>query len=161
MNDWNDVENKIDNTIKFIKSHIILSPYSSNDPIRCNECLFRDISILVLSGKIILNTINDSNNLIWGVTKSINNDDLNKKHGADWHNDKINSIKKYFQTNNYQTEIEPLLFFGRADLGIPKIKIFIEVGTVNLYKLYYNLLNMHNCRLLIVPSNNSIIEFIL
>lgn len=37
--------------------------------------------------------------------------------------------------------------------------IFIEVGTVSLFKLWYNLLTVKDCTFLIVPSEKYLIEF--
>ena len=41
------------------------------------------------------------------------------------------------------------------------MNLYIEVGTINIYKLLINLLNMNDCKIAIVPSDDYLLEFIL
>ncbi len=159
MKDWNLVEKTINNEIDFLNNNLLLSPFRQNDPIQCKDCIFRQIAILIVSGKIKVKKTINSNNKLWPINKTYSNNDNNKSHGADWHNSLINQIKNYFKDNGHATTLEPDLHYGRADLGIPELNIFIEVGTINIYKLYSNLINMVKCKIIVVPDNNYIIEF--
>jgi len=70
-------------------------------------------------------------------------------------------IHRYFKKQNYEVTLEPILNYGRADLGIyinSKQTIYVEVGTVSLYKLWFNLSTMRNTTFLMVPSEEKIIE---
>ncbi len=160
MKNWNLVEQNICNEIDFLSNNILSSPFHQNDSIQCKDCIFRQIAILIVSGKIKVKKIINSKNKLWPINKTQDNIVDNKKsHGADWHNSLISQIKNYFKDNNYLTKLEPNLHYGRADLGVSELNIFIEVGTINIYKLYNNLINMVECKILIMPDDNYILEF--
>jgi hypothetical protein len=160
MKDWNLVEKNISNVIDFLSNNILLSPFRQNDPIQCRDCIFRQIAILIISGKIKVKKIINSRDKLWPINEPQNTIINNKKsHGADWHNSLINQIKNYFENNKYSAKLEPALHYGRADLGVPGLNLFVEVGTINIYKLYNNLINMVKCKILVVPDNHYIIEF--
>lgn len=156
---WNLVEENILETIDFLRNNIHLSPYNQNDAIKCSNCIFRQISILIVSGKIKVRKIKYTRNNIWQYNEKFLNNDGNKNHGEIWHNSLINIIKEYFISNNYLINMEPALHYGRADLGINTLNLYIEVGTINIYKLLINLLNMVNCKIIIVPSADYLLEF--
>ena len=68
---------------------------------------------------------------------------------------------EYFKSKNYEIVLEPRLNYGRADLGFyqkNKKPTYVEVGTVSLFKLWYNILSMENATFLIVTSENYLIE---
>jgi len=157
MIDWNEAEKTISAEIEFLKNNISPSPFEQNDPIKCECCLLRNIAILIVSGKIKLTKINYKNNSVWQTGKFFNSGGL-KKHGGNWHNDLILTIEKYFLNNNITVDKEPALYYGRADLGTDN-RLFIEVGTTNLYKLYLNLLYLNNCKIILVPTDNYLLEF--
>jgi hypothetical protein len=159
MKIWNLVEKNIYKEIDFLKNNLILSPFRQNDPIQCKDCVFRQIAILIVSGKIKVKKIVGDRKKLWPVLKVNNSLSDKKSHGADWHDSFIKQVKNYFENKNYLTENEPELHYGRADLGIPKLNIFIEVGTINIYKLYNNLINMVGCKIVVLPDDNYIIEF--
>lgn len=71
-------------------------------------------------------------------------------------------IYDYFKKASYNVEIEPLLNYGRADIGVysQNMPIYFEVGTVSLYKLWYNLSSMKNAIFIIVPTESKLIKFI-
>jgi hypothetical protein len=117
----------------------------------------RNIAILIVSGKLKLRKIIYKNNSIWQIEKIFNSGGL-KKHGGNWHNDLILTIEKYFLANGVPVQKEPALYYGRADLGAGN-NMFIEVGTINLYKLYLNLSSLNNCKIIMVPADNYLLEF--
>ncbi len=84
------------------------------------------------------------------------------RHGEEWHKKMMDVISSYFRTSDYEVNSEPILHYGRADLGIfmkPPKNIYIEIDTVSLFKLWYNLSVMKNVTFLIIPSENKVIEF--
>jgi hypothetical protein len=157
--DWNLVEKNIKLEIDFLKNHIDLSPFSHNDPIKCSDCLFRLIASLLVSGKIKVKLIRYQSDSFWSKNSLILEENNNKNHGAFWHSSKIKLIKTYFEVNGFNVHDESQMFFGRCDLSIPELKVFGEVGTINIYKLYLNLLNMKDGKIILVTSDNSLLEF--
>ena len=161
---WYFVENIINKEIAWLKNNLLTFPEGYNRtslPLNCNECLFRKIAILIVSGQIKALEIQAKNKDLWN--NLTNNFQLKNitRHGEQWHRKMIEVIYKYFNAYNYQIEIEPILNYGRADLGIysnNQKPIYIEVGKVSLYKLWYNLSSMQNVIFLIIPSENKIIE---
>lgn len=68
----------------------------------------------------------------------------------------------YFSSLGYQINMEPFLHYGRADLGIfmkQHKPLYVEIDTVSLFKLWYNLSVMKNATFLIIPSEDKAIEF--
>jgi len=71
-------------------------------------------------------------------------------------------ITEYFANQDFEVITEPMLSQGRADLGIYKdghMDLFVEIGDTSLYKLWWNLQILTNCRILLVPDENRAIEF--
>jgi len=159
MNTWFEVEKSIYKTKIFLFNNLSPSPFRQEDPIKCNDCILRYISVLIVSGKIKVNKINHKDNF-WSPSIIDPNSEI-KHHGSDWHNRKIEEINGYFLLKNYTTKKEPNLHYGRADLGISGLNIFIEVGTVNFYKLLINCIQMKNCVIIVAPNDNYILEFYL
>jgi len=158
---WCIIEKNILEIIDFLRSNIYPSPYNQNDTIKCSDCIFRQISILIISGRVKVRKIEYKRNSIW-KSDNINLNTIDRKnHGAEWHNHLIKLIEKYFTSNNSSVSVEPSLHFGRADLGVKEMNLFIEVGTVNICKLLINLLNLKDCEIIVVPSDNYLIEFTL
>src|SRR3989338_3304584 len=153
MGNWNIIEKNINKEINFLSTSLLLSPYHQNDAIKCNDCLFRGIGILIVAGKVKVRKIIFKNGDIWDANKYQKNVGNEKPHGAAWHYTNMKIIEDYFKRNNYKIEVEPNLHYGRADLAAPELNLFIEVGTINLYKLYFNLINMNNVRIIIMPSD--------
>ena len=158
---WNLTEKNIKKEMVFLKDNVQLSPFSHSDPIKCADCLFRTLATFIVSGRIKVNKVNYQDDDLWGKSLSISVSNMVKAHGAAWHDTKINIIKKYFEIKGFKTQPEARLFYGRCDLGVRDLGIFIEVGTINIYKLYLNLLNMKKSRILLVLSDSSLLEFIL
>ncbi len=159
MHSWNKIENQIYQEIYFLKNNLLLSPYRQNDPIKCSDCIFRQIAILIVSGKVKTKKIIYKNNEIWQENQYFKLPINEKQHGAAWHYSIIKIIENYFKIHNYAIKHEPNLHYGRADLGVPKLNLFIEVGTVNLYKIYCNFMYMTKCKIIVIPSDNYFIEF--
>jgi len=84
------------------------------------------------------------------------------RHGREWHKKMMDVVYEYFKQQNFKVVFEPISNYGRADLGIyskGNRPLFVEVGTVSLFKLWYNLSSMKNITFLLVPSGNKAIEF--
>lgn len=154
---WNLIEKSILNEINFLKGNLLFSPYNQNNPINCNDCILRNIAILIVSGRIKIKKINYSKNSIW-LSDDKYEINLNKNHGARWHDSLMIKIANYFEDKNFTITDEPALFYGRADLGIKELKLFIEIGTVDLFKLYMNILNVTDHKIIIVPSDDYLLE---
>jgi hypothetical protein len=153
--EWIETENEIQKYIVFFQKNLHISPYNQNDPIKCNDCLFRQLALLLMTKDIKVKKVEFQKNILpddYEFKKE-------KKHGADWHNKKIENIGHYFVSNGYEVHNEPNLFLGKSDLYIPYFSLFIEVGTVGLYKLFYNLLKMEKCKFHIIPNDTYLIEF--
>ncbi len=157
---WLKVEKNISNISNFLRKNIHLSPFNQNNPINCEDCLFRLISVLVASDNIKIKKIKYNNNTLWKNQNSYSkNQQAQKPHGADWHNSAMQLIENYFTSNHYSVTREANLHLGKCDLLVTEINTYIEVGTIDLYKLYYNLFYMKNCAFLLVPNNNYCIKF--
>lgn len=162
---WNAVERTIKEEISWLGSNIpvMTERFRGNHTIiNCDECLFRKIAILIVSGKLKAVELRSEETNFWPVSKS--GDRQVKKisrHGKEWHQKMMDGIWHYFNRHNYEIELEPGLNYGRADLGVKKDGnvIFIEVDTVSPYKLWFNFMTMKGVKFIVVPSENKMIEF--
>lgn len=156
---WHEAEKKITEEIKWLKKSILPSPFKNEDsPIKCLDCLYREIAIMIVRGDI---KVKEFTKLDWKVNDG-EKLPAKSKHGKEWHKNMMNKLDKYFSSQKYKVEQEPAIGFGRADLGIYKKNekdILIEVGTISVYKLLFNLQTMHNAVFLLVPKDNYAIEF--
>jgi hypothetical protein len=128
---WDEVESAVQKEIDWLSQVILPSPFEKD---YCPKCILRQISTLILSGKIKAKNITSKNDSLWINTKTR----LNKNHGAKWHSDMMNVIAGHFRKLGYKIVVEPNLNKGRADLGIYHDKekpLYVEVGTVSLPKL--------------------------
>lgn len=163
---WHIIENMIEKEIFWLKNNISVLPegYKLNPSfLRCDDCILRKMAILIVSGTIKVTEFRGENvKDIWSsLIKEIDPKRLNR-HGQEWHKKMMNIIYEYFSLKNYKVTLEPVLNYGRADLEVHSDSgkiIYIEVGTVLLYKLWYNLSTMKNATFLVVPSENCVIEF--
>lgn len=153
---WDEVEKAITKEIKWLKETIIETLIKDKDI--CKDCMYRRLAILIVSGKIKATDIKSCASL-WGKRKlSINS----KPHGKDWHNEIMNLVYNYFKSLGFNVAIEPNLNMGRADLGIykkDKRNLFVEIGTVSLPKLLFNLESMEGSDFLLVLDLKHTIEF--
>lgn len=158
---WNTVEKAILKEQEWLRNSL-LKPfhkegedfYKSNF---CEDCIFRRMAILIVSGKVGAKDISSKKSL-WGGKRLENI----KPHGRDWHKKMMNLVATYFRSLGYDVVIEPHINKGRADLGIYKTgekNLFIEVGSVSLPKLLFNLESMENSIFLIILSLKNAIEF--
>jgi len=162
---WNAVENIIDNEILWLKNNIPVLPesYKENPPfLKYDEVILRKIAILIVSGRITaVEFVAEKNKDLWD--NHTEKSDLKKVswHGQEWHKKMMDVIHEYFRLRNYKIIQEPVLNYGRADLGVfskSNNPLYIEVGTVSLFKLWYNLATMKNVVFLIIPTENQIIQ---
>lgn len=159
MPDWKETEKQIQEEMVFLKDNVFPAPYTHDDKISCHDCLFRLIATLIVTGKISARKINTAPGKIWRASDGLDLYGL-KKHGANWHDSTIKIIDSYFKGSGHATIREPSLLIGRADLGVESLGLFFEVGTISLYKLYYNLAYMNDAKIILIPEENYLIEFI-
>lgn len=159
---WHAVENVLNKEISWLKKKISIMPYKyrSNRLLQnCDDCLFRKLAILIVSGKIKATEFRPKNRKdLWNniIGKKVN------RHGKEWHRKMMGVVSEYFKKQNYKVILEPTLNYGRADLEVylnSKNATYIEIGTVSLFKLWYNLSTMRNVTFLIVPFEEYAIEF--
>ena len=163
---WHNIENLINQEVSWLKSNIPVLPggYKENPPfLKCDDCILRKIAILIISGKVRATEIRTKENKdLWNnLTENMNFKKISR-HREEWHKKMMDVISSYFRTSDYEVNSEPILHYGRADLGIfmkPPKNIYIEIDTVSLFKLWYNLSVMKNVTFLIIPSENKVIEF--
>ena len=163
---WNAIENIINKEILWLKNNIPVLPESyKQNPIflKYDDIILRKIAILITSGRVkAIELIAKNNKNLWN--NHVENYDFKKisRHGQEWHKKMMDIIYAYFSNQGGKITMEPSLNYGRADLGIyfkSNKKIYIEVDTVSLFKLWYNLSTMKNFTFLIIPSENKVIEF--
>lgn len=170
---WYAVEHKIQEELEWLTNSIDTFSNEENfDQKICNEIftryLLRNITLLILSQKVQATEITKKSSLksFWKVNCKINKRKRNKKiisHGKEWHAKTMEIIENHFLSLGYKVIREPNLYWGRADLEVYKQGeklLFIEVGTISLFKLWTNLKLMKNCIYLIVPDDNKLIEFV-
>lgn len=154
---WDIVEKAIAKEIKWLKETIEASPFVE-DKLTCKDCIFRNIAILILTGKVKAKDIKSSISL-FGRKRSF---PIIKSHGGPEHFETMKLVATYFNTLGYDVVAEPNLNWGRADLGVykkGKRNLFIEVGTISLQKLLLNLLSMKEADFLLVLDTNHAVEF--
>jgi len=158
---WNTTEEFIEKEILWIKNNIetMSTAFKKDSPLKEEELVLRKLAILIVSGKVKVIKFKSKKKDFWNFD-SLMKISKNHRHGKDWHNKIMNVVHSYFESRKNIVEIEPILNYGRADLGIFNLEspIYIEIGTVVLYKLLYNLLTMKNSIFLIIPSEDYIIE---
>jgi integrase/recombinase XerD len=164
---WHVVENFINKEIDWLKDNIPTMPerYKENPPFfKHDDSIFRKIAILIVSNEAKATEFrseNENKDLWNNLTEKKNINRINR-HGQEWHKKMMDVTHEYFKLRNYEITLEPVLNYGRADLGIGSNShnpLYIEVGTVSLFKLWYNLSTMKNVTFLIIPSENKAIEF--
>lgn len=164
---WRVIETCINKEINWLKYNIqyLSEGYTKKTKpsiLNCENCILRKIAILIASGRIkaIELKAKSHNYDLWnGLTKIINKS--KHRHGKEWHRMMMTVIEHFFESQGYKINIEPNLNYGRADLGvsIESNNLYIEIGTVSLFKLWYNFSTMRNSTFLIVPSEKYAIEF--
>jgi hypothetical protein len=163
---WNYIENIINNEIFWLKENIPVLPesYKRRPPFLGNDdAILRKIAILIVSGEIKATEFrSDSGRPLWDTLMKRSKFKKESYHGKEWHRKMMDAIYEYFKSKNYKVDSEPILNYGRADLGIYSNSgspIYVEVGTVSLFKLWYNISVMKNVIFLVIPSEKNIVEF--
>lgn len=166
---WDSVEKKIQKEILWLENAIpCFLKKETTTPKGCRECFKRKIAILIVSGQIRATEFTKTKGLddFWKVKKTFYKKKEGKRkpkqHGGQWHSEKMNKIENHFLSRGYDVVREPDVHGGKADLGIykkRKLDLIIEVGTTSFFKLWLNLMAVKNCIYLIVPDDNSLIEF--
>jgi len=162
---WHIIENIISKEIAWLKDNIPLLPegYKENPLSLSDDYILRKIAILIVSGRV--GTIEfqaERNKDLWSNLTNKPNLKKISRHGREWHRKMMDVINEYFKLKNCGVVSEPVLHYGRADLEVHlnlKKPLYIEVGTVSLYKLWHNLSSMKNATFLIIPSEKRAIEF--
>ena len=151
---WLDIESVIKTEIFWLKSHIRPFKINSNLLNYSDNEVYRNIAIQIVSGKVKATEVGY---LFENVDFYKN---FKKMHGSAWHDNTMKYFKKYFIGLGYDIIDEPSLFYGRADLAVvgSRKKCIIEIGTINLMKLWLNLVNMKDVVLIIV-TNKTVIKF--
>ena len=156
---WHLVEESIVKEIKWLQEIIIETHHHKDrDDNICRGCVYRRLAILILAGKIKAKDIKSSI-CLWGEEKSF---PVGKPHGKEWHAETMKLVSSYFKYLGYDVAIEPNLNMGRADLGAyrkDERNLFIEIGTVLLPKLLFNLESMEGSDFLLVLDLNHAVEF--
>lgn len=153
---WDVVEKAIVKEIKWLQDIIIETPHKDKDV--CKDCIYRRLAVLILTGKVKTKDIKSSV-CLWGEEKSF---PIGKPHGKEWHAEVMKLVNGYFKSSGYEVTIEPNLNMGRADLGVYKEgerDLFVEIGTVSLPKLLFNLESMEGSDFLLVLDLNHAVEF--
>lgn len=163
LKSWNYIEKNINNEITWLKQGIpvLTEEYKENPPfLKHDDTILRKIAILIVSGNVVATEFKLKNKDIWHEKIHLFN--TTTRHGKEWHRKMIDLASFYFNSRGYKTIIEPILNYGRSDMGIilnENKTIFVEIGTVSLFKVWYNLSTMKDIILLIIPDEKTLIEF--
>ena len=155
---WQTIETAIAHEINWLKENIL--PFHANKNILNydDSYFYRQIAILIVSGKIKA-TQYSTNDYTLSIPSS--GTLKTKKHGSDWHDSYIEFLFYYFTDLGWQVQKnEPPLYYGHADLKINKNNktIYFEIDTINIFKLYINLVSMNKV-VIINISRDKIIKF--
>lgn len=163
---WIDIEARVEKEMLWLKKSISVLPEGykfGRHFIKCYECLYRKIAILIVSGRLRATEIFSKSGDIIKGTSGAKLYSFTTSHGQEWHRQMMTMAASYFQEIGCKIVTEPTLNYGRADLGVikqnKKLPIYIEIGTVSIYKLWYNFLTMKDCTFLLIPDEKHIIEF--
>lgn len=160
---WHEVEKQIREEILWLSKVIdTFVEKEKHAPSGCKYCYLRNIATLIVQGNILANEIKKDGTLdsFWLPPSPTPTERV--YHGSDWHRETMERIEHHFTMQGYRVIREPVLQQGRADLGVYKsgeLDLFIEVGTISLYKLMLNLTTMRRFTYLIVPSSELLVEF--
>ena len=153
------MELAIRSEIAFLKNSIY--PYKKDhNPLNLqDDFYYRAIATLIVSGTIkVTEYAFDVNKFLNKIEVTLTN---NNSHGGDWHNNTIQKVAKYYSDlGHIVNSSQPSLLYGYADLLLQKNgnSIYIEIDTINIFKLWINLSLMKNaCILNMTP--NKIIKF--
>ena len=160
---WHIIEEAINREIEWLE-RVIEQTVIGKVP-GCDDCryTFRKIALLIVTGKIKAKELiaREGHDLWDDLTKKFGIKKL-ARHGGVWHRKMMDVVTEYFTNQGFEVIPEPFLSQGRADLGIYKnghAPLFVEIGDTSVYKLWWNLQMLTNCRILLVPDEKQAIEF--
>lgn len=167
---WQEVEYYIDKEIKWLRNHLAMSSdvfksvSTSENKLRKlvggQNCLLRRLAILIISGFIQATEIKSEKGNLW--YSQSDHLDFSSTHGGEWHQKMMKIVQYYFSSKGDKVVIEPPLSQGRADLGIALASdtpLYIEIGSVSLYKLWYNFFALQKVDFLLVPCSRYCLQF--
>jgi hypothetical protein len=160
---WHVVEEAVNRESEWLRRVIV--QMSTEKVPGCDECryTFRKIALLIITGRIKAKEFiaRDGHDL-WDDLTQKHGVKKSARHGGSWHRRMMDVITEYFENQGFEVIPEPFLNKGRADLGIYKDgykDLFVEVGTISAYKLWWNLQMLTNSKILLVPDEKRAIEF--
>jgi len=160
---WHVVEEAVNRESEWLRRVIV--QMSTEKVPGCDECryTFRKIALLIITGRIKAKEFiaRDGHDL-WDDLTQKHGVKKSARHGGSWHRRMMDVITEYFENQGFEVIPEPFLNKGRADLGIYKdgyTDLFVEVGTISAYKLWWNLQMLTNSKILLVPDEKRAIEF--
>jgi hypothetical protein len=160
---WNIVEEAINREIEWLR-RVIVQAATEKIP-GCDECqyTFRKTALLIITGKVRAREFiaRDGYDLWDGLTEKGGITE-SAWHGGEWHRKMMDVVSEYFERQGFEAISEPFLSKGRADLGIYKdgyTDLFVEIGTTSIYKLWWNLQMLTNCKILLVTDEKRTVEF--
>lgn len=160
---WHVVEEAINRESEWLR-RVIEQMYIEKVP-GCDECryTFRKIALLIITGRIKAKEfIAREGHDLWDDLTQKHGVKKSARHGGTWHRRMMDVIIEYFENQGFEVIAEPFLAKGRADLGIYKdgyTDLFVEVGTISAYKLWWNLQMLTKAKILLVPDEERVIEF--
>lgn len=160
---WHIVEEAVNRESEWLR-RVIMQMSTEKVP-GCDECryTFRKIALLIITGRIKAKEfIARNGHDLWDDLTQKHGVKESARHGGSWHRRMMDVITEYFENQGFEVIPEPFLNKGRADLGIYKNghkDLFVEVGTISAYKLWWNLQMLTNSKILLVPDEKRAIEF--
>lgn len=158
---WDTVEKAILKEQEWLESSLLKPFYKESEDFYksklCENCIFRRMAILIVSGNVKAKDIK-SKKMLFDSKESLENI---KPHGKEWHQKMMNLAAIHFKSQRFDVMVEPFLNKGRADLGVynsKKKNFFIEIGSVSLPKLLFNLESMEDSTFLMVLDEKHAIE---
>lgn len=140
---WREVEMEIEKELLWLKNNI--TPYQKDDNILgvSDDIFYRAIAILIVSGRVQATEYDFDVSAFIGVVDE--NNEIKKMHGSYWHDSVIKSVSRYLiERDLIVNNDQPSLAYGYADvsLDISGSMFYLEVDTINIFKLWVNLVSM-------------------
>lgn len=162
---WQEVERTINQYILVLKDNIsvLAAGYKSQTPlsniIKCDDCILRKIATLMATEIVAYEKIPVQK--VWPGFSFNSNGESASRQGKHWHRHTIDFVAQYLKRVGSDITFEPRLSYGRADIAITEknAATYIEVGTVSLFKIWYNLMVMPSVVFILIPSEEYIIKF--
>lgn len=165
---WHVVERSILREKVWLKNALDFGPFSNKEEIFAkivsSDEMLRQLSIAIISGKVAASEIiAESTNCLWtNDTEKWELGPNEERHGGEWHRAMMSLVRTHFAEKDFNVVSEPILNWGRADLGVYKDgyqNLYVEVGTTSLSKVWVNVLTMPDVIFLFIPTTHKAIEF--